>query len=210
MGRKAFRLDRRLHGAADGVLHGTAVAARGRERASIACDGNDACILRRGGPFTALHRVGSFPEAGIRLVTANCLPAACLPPGGQLEGRGPPCAPGMWVTGWDGAPMGSPYVAIRPFPRSETDKVPDDAVWVPFVARQHEGRDLHLGNRIAELVRSEQPWTIHLSTARPSFFGFPVQAAVLVVAPFAFAWGFVRFRRLLRVHAPAPVGAPPV
>ena len=85
----------------------------------------------------------------------------------------------MWVSGWDGEPTGKRY-GVR---SGWNTTVPPDAAWVPFVSKAHESWQPHLADAIDERVRAGKPWTLAISTAWPAWFGFPAQAAALVIAP---------------------------
>ncbi len=164
------------------------------ERALISCDLDDVCHLRRAGPFGSFQTIGTFPERGIHGVAANCTPREYGD--GEVGARGPLCRPGMWVTGWEGKPgeatrqQSTLVTDLRP---GDWGYIPLDAVWVSFVARQHENFQRELGDRIDRLATSGQAWTLSLSTA-PFWFPFPAQVGAIAVLPFVLVFVFRRLK----------------
>lgn len=158
------------------------------ERVAVVCPAAEnradvTCTVRRGGPFGALETIGTFPLAGVDRTAFDC--------DRPRRGRKSRCASGLWVAGWTGP-------AVERVDFSEDLRLS----WVPFTRRRLDFPDSwRPGDAVMDARETGAPVDVRVSTADPTWFSFPLQAAVVAagIAAVAGFWLLVRrYRRRSR------------
>lgn len=158
------------------------------ERVAVVCPAAEnhaavTCTVRRGGPFGALDTIGTFPLDGVDRTASDCEP--------PRRGRASRCAEGLWVARWTGP-------AAERADRSEDLRLS----WVPFTSRRLDFPDSwRPGDAVMDARDTGTPVDVRVSTADPTWFSFPLQAAAVaagIAAVSAFGLLVRRHRRRSR------------